>query len=66
MVDLPGYGFAYANEESKQSWTDAMQFYFANRQNTLRMVYMLIDSRHGLKTKDVEMAQFLNKYEGAC
>lgn len=62
IADLPGYGFAYASEESKQSWTDAMQFYFANRHDTLRLVYMLIDSRHGLMAKDMEMAQFLTKY----
>ncbi len=51
MVDLPGYGYAkLSKEESRKiaSWVDA---YLSSRRS-LRLVCMLVDSRHGMKDAD--------------
>jgi GTP-binding protein len=51
LVDMPGYGFAQAPKEKVQAWTKAIQDYLRGRTNLAR-VFVLIDSRHGLKAID--------------
>lgn len=51
VVDLPGYGFAYAPEGVRQRWAHAMDAYFRTR-TVLRRVLVLLDARHGLKAAD--------------
>lgn len=60
MVDLPGYGFAYAKEEDVENWIKVTRRYLKERKS-LKCIYVLIDSRHGLKTKDLEMLNFLEE-----
>lgn len=46
LVDLPGFGFAKVSDEQKQQWSSFMGEYLETRRN-LKVVFHLIDSRHG-------------------
>jgi GTP-binding protein len=60
IVDMPGYGFAQAPKASVEAWTRLVFDYLRGRPN-LRRVYLLIDSRHGLKPVDTEVLDLLDK-----
>lgn len=60
MVDMPGYGYAAAPKKMVDSWQILIKNYLRGRA-TLRRVYMLIDSRHGLKPNDIEMMTMLDE-----
>lgn len=60
VVDLPGYGFAKAGKEKAKTWTKLMKAYLKGRPQ-LRRVYLLVDSRHGLKESDLEMMDMLDE-----
>lgn len=51
IVDLPGYGFAKAPKEVVKKWTSLTRAFLRGRSN-LKRVYLLIDSRHGVKDVD--------------
>jgi GTP-binding protein len=51
LVDLPGYGYAKAGRAKAEEWTKLAQAYLAGRANLAR-VFVLVDSRHGLKDSD--------------
>ncbi|WP_339743288.1 ribosome biogenesis GTP-binding protein YihA/YsxC [uncultured Maricaulis sp.] len=51
LVDLPGYGFAKAPKDVVEKWTRLTRAFLRGRVN-LKRVYLLIDSRHGLKPVD--------------
>jgi GTP-binding protein len=59
LVDMPGYGYAQASKASIAQWNDLIQLYLKGRP-TLARVYMLVDSRHGLKESDLEMMRMLD------
>ncbi|MBL1436454.1 MAG: YihA family ribosome biogenesis GTP-binding protein [Rhodobacteraceae bacterium] len=58
LVDLPGYGFAYAPKDIVKKWQILLKAYLSGRA-TLRRVFMLIDSRHGPKSVDEEIMALL-------
>lgn len=60
IVDMPGYGYAKAPMPLVEQWTDLVMRYLRGRTN-LRRVYVLIDSRHGLKKNDTEVLDMLDK-----
>lgn len=60
IVDLPGYGYAQAPEKQVKNWNNLVFTYLKGRPN-LRRVYLLIDSRHGIKDKDIEVMKMLDK-----
>lgn len=60
LVDMPGYGYAKVSKAMKKSWDSLIRDYLAGRPN-LRVVFLLIDSRHGLKDSDIEMMKMLDK-----
>ncbi|WP_246662118.1 GTP-binding protein [Prosthecodimorpha hirschii] len=60
IVDMPGYGFAQAPKADVEAWTALVFDYLRGRPN-LRRVYVLIDSRHGLKPIDTEALKILDK-----
>lgn len=60
IVDLPGYGYAEAPEKLVKQWQDLIFNYLRGRVN-LRRVFLLIDSRHGLKKTDKEVMNMLDK-----
>jgi GTP-binding protein len=60
LVDLPGYGYAKAPKYKVEAWTKlTRQFLFGRA--TLRRVFVLIDSRHGLKPVDLELMDMLDE-----
>jgi GTP-binding protein len=60
VVDLPGYGFAKAPKDIVKSWQLLIITYLVGRAN-LRRVFLLIDSRHGIKKIDTEIMDMLDK-----
>jgi len=60
VVDLPGYGYAKASKSDIARWTKlTRQFLFGRA--SLRRVFLLIDSRHGLKDSDLELMNMLDE-----
>lgn len=59
LVDLPGYGYAKAPETMVRQWQVVLKTYLRGRPN-LRRVFLLIDSRHGIKAEDAEIMKMLD------
>lgn len=59
MVDMPGYGYAKVSKEKVAAWTDLIFAYLRGRP-TLRCVFILVDSRHGLKDSDKDLMKMLD------
>jgi len=59
LVDMPGYGFAEAPKEKVAAWTELVSAYLKGRA-TLARVFLLIDSRHGLKPVDDNVMEMLD------
>ena len=60
LVDLPGYGYARASKTDIARWTELTRAYLRGRQ-PLRRVFLLVDSRHGLKASDLEVMDMLDE-----
>lgn len=60
MVDMPGYGYAKVSKSQKNAWNKLIRAYLKGRPS-LRCVFILIDSRHGLKESDIEIMQMLDE-----
>ncbi len=60
LVDLPGYGYAEAPLAIVEKWQRLLRAYLAGRQ-TLRRAFVLIDTRHGVKSVDEEILSLLDK-----
>ena len=60
LVDMPGYGYAAVEKTKVEAWTDLIHDYLKGRSNLAR-VFMLIDSRHGLKSIDTDVLDGLDK-----
>jgi GTP-binding protein len=60
LVDMPGYGYAQAPKEQVDAWTKLVFDYLRGR-STLKRVYVLIDSRHGIKKNDEDVLDLLDK-----
>ena len=54
LVDLPGYGYARESKTKIAAWNRLLEQYLRGRPN-LRRVFVLVDSRHGLKANDLAM-----------
>ena len=59
IVDMPGYGYAEAPKEKVDAWTELVMDYLRGRV-TLKRVFLLIDSRHGLKANDKDVMKLLD------
>lgn len=60
LVDLPGYGFAQAPDSVVKQWQKLIMAYLQGRAS-LKRVFLLIDSRHGLKKVDEQIMEMLDK-----
>lgn len=60
LVDMPGYGYASAPKSKVAAWTDLIHKFLLGRASLAR-VYVLIDSRHGLKDVDTEILKTLDR-----
>ncbi len=59
LVDMPGYGFARAMKDKTHQWQDTILAYLSSRVN-LRLLCLLIDGRHGLKSIDMSAIRLLS------
>jgi GTP-binding protein len=57
LVDLPGYGFARVSDTMRNHWDRLLTDYFSDRQS-LRGLFMIVDSRRQLQDYDRQMMAF--------
>ena len=60
VVDMPGYGYARASKKQVQGWNRLIHQYLRGRA-TLSRVFLLIDSRHGIKPNDRGIMEMLDE-----
>jgi GTP-binding protein len=60
LVDMPGYGYAAAGKAKVAAWSRLVRDYLQMRVNLAR-VYVLVDSRHGLKSGDEGILDVLSQ-----
>jgi GTP-binding protein len=60
IVDMPGYGYARAAKSLVDNWNRLIQDYLRGRTQLVR-VFLLIDSRHGVKENDREIMMLMDK-----
>lgn len=60
LVDMPGYGYAKVSKKQRAEW-DALIFEYLQGRPNLRCVFILVDSRHGLKDSDKDLMSMLDK-----
>ena len=60
IVDMPGYGYAKAPVKTVQQWRYLINDYLRGRV-VLKRVFVLIDSRHGIKEVDHDIMSMLDK-----
>lgn len=58
FVDLPGYGYAQANEEIKAKWGKMIEKYLHTSQ-MLKVVFLLVDIRHEPSGNDKHMYRWI-------
>lgn len=61
LVDLPGYGYAKANQEVKAQWGEMIERYLHSSKQ-LKAVFLLIDIRHDPSANDKQMYQWMRHY----
>ena len=64
IVDLPGYGYARVSKDQALCWIQRLEEYLLNR-SQLRRLFILIDSRIGVKTSDLDLMDFCDT-NGIC
>ena len=62
LVDMPGYGYAKAPKKTVESWHTLIHAYLRGRAS-LKRVFILVDSRHGLKASDETV---MNELDGTA
>lgn len=60
LVDMPGYGYAKVSKDKKANWDQLIRDYLKGR-TALRAVFVLVDSRRGLKDVDLDMMKMLDQ-----
>ncbi|MFL3876467.1 ribosome biogenesis GTP-binding protein YihA/YsxC [Wolbachia endosymbiont of Trichogramma kaykai] len=58
IVDLPGYGYSRASKEESVQYLNLIEYYLIHRRN-LKRVFVLIDSKVGLKEIDKDFVSWL-------
>jgi len=58
FADLPGFGYAKVSKKQRQEWQRLIFDYFVNRKN-LRLICVLIDSRHEPMDTDLGIIEWL-------
>ncbi|WP_341760387.1 ribosome biogenesis GTP-binding protein YihA/YsxC [Candidatus Endowatersipora endosymbiont of Watersipora subatra] len=60
LVDMPGYGFTRVPKDVSDRWT-ALIFNYLRDRSSLKRIFVLIDSRHGLKKTDEKILNLMDK-----
>jgi GTP-binding protein len=58
LVDLPGYGYAKVGRQLRQEWGRELGLYIGS-ENRLAGVVALVDIRHGLTARDLDLQDLL-------
>lgn len=58
LVDLPGYGYAAVPKQEQARWDELIGTYISNR-NSLILLIIIVDARHGLTVLDQQMLDWL-------
>lgn len=58
LVDLPGYGYTKASEDSRASWGRMVERYL-HKSGTLETVFLLVDIRHTPGENDRQMYEWI-------
>jgi GTP-binding protein len=62
IVDLPGYGYAKLSKSVTAQWGDMVEAYLKGRKG-LSLVVLLADIRHKPSAQDVQLCEWLRRYE---
>jgi GTP-binding protein len=62
FVDLPGYGYAKLSKKMRQEWQRDIESYLKKNQY-LKLVFLLLDSRHNIMENDRLMIEWLEFYK---
>ena len=62
FVDLPGYGYAKLSKKIRSGWQQFIEAYLKNNQE-LKLVLLLLDSRHEIMDNDRMMIDWLQHYQ---
>lgn len=62
MVDLPGYGYAKVSHNERLAWKRLLESYLS-KNDYIRGVVQIIDSRHGITKLDEDMLNWLSFLE---
>ena len=62
IVDLPGYGFANVSKSKTKALSEMLFLYFTKRLE-IKIIFILIDSRHGIKYSDKNFINLLERYK---
>lgn len=60
LVDMPGYGYAKAPKQEIARWGGLVRDYLRGRPGLSR-VFLLVDSRHGVKPTDLEVMRLMDE-----
>ncbi|KAJ1666932.1 hypothetical protein EV178_001846 [Coemansia sp. RSA 1646] len=60
LVDMPGYGFAFAKDDDRKAWQELIEDYIRSRK-TLRRIMVLLDARHGIKANDRDFMELMDR-----
>ncbi len=60
FVDMPGYGYAKVPKAMSAQWGELIGAYLYKRKQ-LKRVYLLADSRHGIKDSDLQVMKMLDE-----
>lgn len=60
LVDLPGYGYAKRSDAERRRWAALLEHFFCSGRN-IRLVVLLLDSRHKPSADDFNMLEFLRE-----
>lgn len=64
ILDVPGFGFAKVPEKQRQAWSDFLASYISTRK-TLRVIFHLIDGRHGPIDEDNNIMKQMGETKAA-
>jgi len=59
IIDLPGYGYAKVSKIMRNDLRVLIENYIENREK-LNQVFILVDSKVGIKNSDIDMLDFIN------
>ena len=62
FIDLPGYGFAKAPKHVREQWSKMINGYLFDRPQ-LKLIVVLVDSRHSAQPLDVQMLDSLQGFD---